>query len=146
MPASAPERILCDTSFVGLTEKGIPGHWPGEVVERLDRAILAISVITLAEVRAGHIYAGWGTKRVEVAENRLETFVQIPLDLEVVSRWAELQAANLKGAWNVGNNDLWIAATAVSRGLHLATCDGDHRRIKDGRLGLMHLPAKAGGS
>jgi predicted nucleic acid-binding protein len=53
------ERILCDTSFVGwsakrATDPGRFAHWPVPVVERVERAILAISVVTLAETRYGY--------------------------------------------------------------------------------------------
>lgn len=48
-PVRAPtaERLLCDTSFVGLSAKrsSNPGrfsHWPADAVERIERSILAI--------------------------------------------------------------------------------------------------------
>lgn len=55
----AAERLLCDTSFVGCSARrnrdpdGF-AHWPDSIVERIERAILAISVITLAEARFGY--------------------------------------------------------------------------------------------
>lgn len=63
--ASPPERLLCDTSFVGASAKRLARphcftHWPAEIVRRIDSAILAISVITLAEARYGYLEANWG--------------------------------------------------------------------------------------
>jgi hypothetical protein len=56
VPAPAPERLLCDTSFVAASAKRAAQperflHWSNEILARVDRAILAISVITLAEAR-----------------------------------------------------------------------------------------------
>ena len=63
--AATAERLLCDTSFVGFSARRASdperfSHWPAETVERIDRAILAISVITLAEARYGYLHARWG--------------------------------------------------------------------------------------
>lgn len=40
-------------------------HWDRAVVARRDAAILAVSVFSLAEIRAGRIYAGWGQPRAD---------------------------------------------------------------------------------
>jgi hypothetical protein len=75
--SSSPEITLCDTTFVGLQERAgtkpeTIAHWPSEILERLDRAILALSVISLAEVRAGRIHGGWSDARAQRQEDRLE--------------------------------------------------------------------------
>jgi len=46
--------------------------------------------------------------------------------------------------WNVSDNDLWIAAISLSRGLPLATCDGDQRRIVVPGLEVIFLAATHG--
>jgi predicted nucleic acid-binding protein len=55
--AAEPETIVCDTSFIGVHERagGVRPNWPQAVVDRLDAAVLAISVISLAEVRVGSV-------------------------------------------------------------------------------------------
>ena len=63
-----PEVILCDTTFVSLQEAsdGKPeaiAHWPRRVLTCIDGAIQAVSVFTLAEIRAGRIAANWGQRR-----------------------------------------------------------------------------------
>lgn len=141
-----PEVLLCDTSFVGLMERaaGRPdriAHWPDAIRERLDEAILAISVITRAEMKAGYAYAGWGERRIERSEDLLRAYSAIPLDEECLNTWAALKACGMPDGWNVGDNDLWIAATAVSRELPLVTCDTDFSRIAEPRLDLLYLPA-----
>lgn len=62
-PDYGPETILCDPSFVSVVQSAggnaqTINAWPAETRRRLDGALLAISVITLAELRDGHIHAG----------------------------------------------------------------------------------------
>jgi predicted nucleic acid-binding protein len=140
------ERLVCDTSFVGHSAKRSARperyvHWPAETLARIDAAILAISVITLAEARYGYLNAGWGPARIDREERRLAGFLQIPLDPTVVDEWARLRVLSRQNGWNVGDNDLWIAATASARRHALVTCDADQARIVDPGLEVLHLPA-----
>ena len=142
---SLPERLLCDTSFVAASAKRSArpdqsAHWPSETVGRVNAAILAISVITLAEARYGYLNAGWGAQRIEREEHRLAGFLQIPLDLTIVDEWARLKLLSRQNGWNLADNDLWIAATASARGHALVTCDSDQARIRDRHLEVLHLP------
>jgi len=141
------EVILCDTTFVSLQERAgqrpeTVAHWPRETVKRLDAAILALSVFSLAELRAGRIHAGWGERRSEQQEARLKAFLLVPIDEDILDRYALLHAWNLKGH-GINHNDLWIAASAISRGIPLVSCDMDHGEIaQDHQLDLLYLPAK----
>ena len=144
--ASAPERLVCDTSFVGASAKRLAqpdrfSDWPKQTLDRIDAAILAISVITLAEARYGYLNAAWGAVRVEREERRLASFLQIPLDLTIIDEWARLKVLSRQNGWNVADNDLWIAATASARAHALVTCDADQARIADPALEVLHLPA-----
>jgi predicted nucleic acid-binding protein len=128
-----PEVILCDTSFVGRQEAALArpetvAHWPPDVVARLERALLAISVITLAEIRAGRIYARWGQRRADAQEARLAAFLLVPLDEDVLAEYAVLHAWSLAGNPQK-HNDLWIAATAIARGIPLVSCDRHFEQI-----------------
>lgn len=125
--ASPPEVILCDTTFVSMQERasrdpGSVAHWLPEHVQRLDSAMLAVSIFTIAELRAGRIYANWGRTRSDAQEARLAAFVRVPLDDEVLGEYASLHAWSLRGH-PTPHNDLWIAATALARGLPLVSCD-----------------------
>jgi hypothetical protein len=91
--APGPEVILCDSSLVGIQERALTrsdatAHWPPTIVERLDSAVLAISVFSLAEIRAGRIYANWGQRRSDAQEARLAAFVKIPLDEDILAEYA----------------------------------------------------------
>jgi predicted nucleic acid-binding protein len=144
VPTSPPERLLCDTSFVGASAKRAAqpdrfAHWPAGIVHRIDGAILAISVITLAEARFGYLDANWGEARIGREEQRLAGFLRIPLDMPTVNEWARLKMLSKRNGWNVSDNDLWIAATASARGYALVTCDSDQARITDSNLEVLHL-------
>lgn len=129
MEGSAPETLLCDTSYLGVIRASerrpyLTAGWPVDVVERIRSAVLAISVITIAEERAGEVKNGWGEKSVREAAERRRSFLWIPLDVGIVERWAELDAqCKLHGARGCDDNDLWIVATGVERELVLVTCD-----------------------
>ena len=61
-----------------------------------------------------------------------------------VSRWASELRVETAGLAQTGDNDLWIAATAISRGLPLVSCDGDFMRIAvDHPLEHIYLPPRA---
>src|SRR4051794_4266748 len=118
-----PETILCDTSFVSIVQKkGISPDWPEEVRQRLDNAVLAINIVTLAELRAGHIEAEWGARRREEAESLIASYLLVPLDMRIVDECARLRAACKRGGIGVPDNDIWIAATANTRSWALASC------------------------
>ena len=146
--AQAPEVILCDTTFVSLQEiaerkPDAIAHWQSDVMSRIDVAILAISVFTIAEIRAGRIKANWGQRRADSQEARLAAYVTIPLDEDILNAYAALHA------WSAGgrptpHNDMWIAATAIARSLPLVSCDTHFVRIaEDHDLEHIYLPRHA---
>lgn len=134
------EYVLCDTSFVSLRLSASKhpervAHWPAAIVARLDRAILAISVMTRAEIRAGALHAKWDARRWARTERILGSYLMVGLDADVLERFALLWAARRSSGWEMPDFDLWIAATALSRGWPLASCDRDFRHI----FGLEHI-------
>lgn len=120
-PSSPPERGLLDTSVFIANESGRP----------LDVSALpdesAISVITIAELRAGVLAAA----DVDVRSRRLATLDALadikvlPVDVEVANMWAQLRVKLAEAGRRVNVNDLWIAATAAACGLPVVTQDND---------------------
>ena len=144
----APERLVCDTSFVGAVAKRAARperfmQWDEEMLDRIETAILAVSVITLAEARYGYLNAGWRQARIDREEQRLASFLQIPLDMTVIDEWARLKVLSRQNGWNMADNDLWIAATASAHGHPHVTCDADQARIEDDGLEVLFLPIAA---
>ena len=88
-------------------------------------AMLAVSVVTVAELRAGVLAAPDGMTRSQ----RLRTFEFVlgfdwlPVDGAVAEAWATLRVALRDAGQRMGVNDAWIAATAMAHGLPVVTQD-----------------------
>jgi predicted nucleic acid-binding protein len=148
--ASAPELLLCDTSFVAHVgaRRAQPQryrHWDEEDIERIEAAILAISVVSLAEARFGYLNANWGQSRIAAEERRLASFLQVPLDLPDLDEWARLKDLARRTGIAISDNDLWIAATASTRSHPLVTCDQDQKRLEPHlSVPVIYLPPSGG--
>jgi predicted nucleic acid-binding protein len=128
MEIAAPEVLLCDTSFIG--HYGLAGrqpsryeHWPASTLDRITAAHLGLTPITLGELRAGYVIDKWGAARIAESENRIASYVVVPLDEATLDEYAKLHAHCKTAGVGIGHNDLWIAAVAISRGIPLVTCD-----------------------
>lgn len=134
MVARVRETLICDSSFVwhAVRRTRAPeryAQWDPDLVLRLQSALLAISVVTIAESRFGYPTAGWGIRKTAEVERALQGFVHFPLDDREADTYARLGAAAKARGLAVGDNDLWIAATSCARRYPLVTCDRDHERI-----------------
>ena len=120
-------RALADTSLFVATEGGRPlrGPLPDE---------LAVSVVTLGELRAGVLVAADGPTRARrlATLRRAELLGPLLVDDLVAEAWAGLRAALRDAGRRMPVNDSWIAATALAHGVAVATQDGDY----DGVPGL----------
>ena len=115
-------RGIADTSVFIARESGRP----------LDEANLpdemAISVITVGELRAGVLAAG----DVETRDRRLATLSEalaldpLPVDQSVAEAWARLRVLLRDTQKRMPVNDSWIAATAMSLGVPVVTQDEDY--------------------
>jgi predicted nucleic acid-binding protein len=116
---------LADTSIFIASELGRPLR-----VDALpDR--LAVSVITVGELRAGVLAAA----DLETRDRRLATLAAVlgldpvPVDEAVARAWARLRVALRDVGRRMGVNDSWIAATAIALGVPLVTQDDNHDGI-----------------
>jgi predicted nucleic acid-binding protein len=118
-------RGLADTSVFIARESG----------RALDEAALpdalAISVITIAELRAGVLVASDSAVR----DRRLSTltaalaFDAVPVDQKVAESWAGLRVLLRDSGQRMPVNDSWIAATAMAMGVPVVTQDTDYVEI-----------------
>jgi predicted nucleic acid-binding protein len=130
------ETLICDTSFVGhfSRQRRQPAryvHWDEKVLGRVLDASLAMSVVTIGEMRAGYRLANWESSRIADAEQSLQRFYAIPVRRRYVGEWARLRTVARTTGIAISDNDLWVAATASRREEVLVTCDRDHLRIAD---------------
>lgn len=88
---------------------------------------LAVSIITIGELRAGVLVA----ETVEARERRLRTLTTalaldpLPVDDAVAAQWAKLRVLLRDTAQRMPVNDSWIAATAMAYGVPVVTQDDD---------------------
>ena len=124
-------RGLLDTSVFIANESGRPldvDQMPAEV---------AASVVTVAELQAGVLAASdTATRSRRLATlDALSDLEMISIDEDVARCWAQLRVHLAEQRRRVNVNDLWIAATALSRGLPIVTQDNDFDPL-DGVAGL----------
>ena len=124
---------LADTSLFIAREIGRPLR-----AEALpDR--LAISVITIGELRAGVLAA----PDVATRDRRLGTltaalaFDPIAIDEGVATAWARLRVELRDRRLRMPVNDSWIAATAIALGLAVVTQDDDYVELPG--LAVIHV-------
>jgi hypothetical protein len=127
------ERGLADTSVFIARETRRP-----VAIEALpDR--LAVSVVTIGELRAGVLAA---TDTV-IRDRRLDTLTAalslepIPIDVQVANAWARLRLALRDSDLRMPVNDSWIAATAMALDVPIVTQDDDFPKLAE--LGVIHV-------
>lgn len=112
---------LADTSVFIAHESGRPlraSALPDE---------LAVSVITVGELRAGVLAAA----DLATRDRRLATLTAVlaldpvPVDEDVAAAWALLRVALRDAGRRMAVNDSWIAATAIALQVPLVTQDED---------------------
>ena len=112
-------RAIADTSIFIANETGRPldiSALPDE---------LAVSVITIGELRAGVLAATDLTTR----DRRLRTLTAaleldpVPIDTSVAEHWAKLRVALRDSGLRMAVNDSWIAATALALDVPVLTQD-----------------------
>ena len=92
---------------------------------------LAVSVITIGELRAGVLAA----RDLETRDRRLATLTAAlavdpgPIDEDVAAAWARLRVTLRDLGLRMPVNDSWIAATALSLGVPVVTRDEDYVRV-----------------
>lgn len=114
-------RVLVDTSvLIGLeNDRFAKDAMPASTF---------VSVITVAELRLGVLTAASLEARARrLATLRLaESLEPLPVDDAVADAWAALVAWLHTNRRKIPVNDCWIAATAIARGMPVATQDGDY--------------------
>jgi tRNA(fMet)-specific endonuclease VapC len=113
--------VLIDTSvLVNAERRGLP----------LDRAFdeedRAISVITASELLHGVHRAGDArirTRRQAFVEHLISSIEPLPITTSVARAHAEIWAGLEQRGEAIGAHDMWIAATAVSHGMTIATAN-----------------------
>ncbi len=89
-----------------------------------------LSVVTVAEILAIARYNHWGDARLQQLYRLLENvYIIDTLDTEIVLAYTEFYVEAMSHGKGIGQNDLWLAATAKVYGLTILTADTDFRWI-----------------
>jgi predicted nucleic acid-binding protein len=107
----------------------------------------AICEVTIGELLAFALSYKWGEKRKSLLTQQIDKALVIPISHPGVhQRWAEMSSALQSVGRTIGQNDIWIAATASVAGMTLLTTDKDFLtvgrvaaldvRVLDGKTGL----------
>lgn len=115
------DLALADTSLLIAVEQERP--LSGRPPERV-----AVSVITIGELRLGVLAAQSGPRRAQRPEalSAAEVVDPLPVDAQVAHAWATLRLALRDSGRRLPINDSWIAATAIANGVPVASRDGDY--------------------
>ena len=114
-------RGLADTSIFIAREAERP------ILEDSLPKELAVSVITIGELRAG-VLAATDTPTRDRRLSTLEAALSlqpVPVDDSVASAWAKLRVILRDRGLSMPVNDSWIAATAMALGVAVITQDHD---------------------
>jgi len=90
----------------------------------------AICEVSVGELLAFASANHWGEKRKAMLMEHLKNSLVIPISHPGVhQRWADMQSRLQGAGLTIGQNDIWIAATASVTGLTVLSTDKDFRRL-----------------
>lgn len=120
--------MIVVTTFLIDLEREIVRRQPGPAMEflgRNDAQTMRISVITF-----GELAEGYGDPMAPGLEELIAPYGIIEISLSIGRRYASISRTLRSSGSRWGDNDLWIAATALEVGEPLVTRDLEHfRRI-----------------
>ncbi len=124
--------FLLDTSVVlhaTRANSAVPGAIDAQFGLSASRFRPAICEVTVAELLA--FSSNWGERRKALLKTQIEKTLIIPIAHPGVhQRWAEMSSALRSAGLTVGQNDIWIAATASVAGMTLLTTDRDFLTVQ----------------
>ena len=88
-----------------------------------------VSVVSHGEIRALSLRHDWGERKLDRMEFSLEFFNSYQIDERVIEQYAALDHRSIQLGRAIGDNDLWIAATAAVTGSTLLTTDRDFEHL-----------------
>jgi tRNA(fMet)-specific endonuclease VapC len=119
--------VLLDTNIVLQLARGNDYGRRIEATYRLQTRPFRplISIVTAGELLAFARRRGWGVTRVQTLNEIMGQFVVIDINRPVIERYADIHAFLVSSGKAVGDNDVWIAATASATSSLLITTDKD---------------------
>lgn len=129
---NGPLGFLLDTSVVLHATRGkspVPAAIDAQFGLSASHFRPAICEVTKAELLA--FSSGWGEKRRALLSAQIDKTLVIPISHHGIhQRWADMSSALRAAGLTVGQNDIWIAATASVAGMTLLTTDKDFLMVR----------------
>lgn len=138
--------MLLDTNvFVNL----VRGNDIGRHIERQyslskrpERPLL--SSVVRGEIKGLARYWGWGPRKLDELQKILDELVPVSAgEAPIVDAYAALYAQLTPAGIKLGENDLWIAATAQAANATLLTTDSDFERLPPGTVSVERVDPNA---
>jgi predicted nucleic acid-binding protein len=118
------DTAVADTSiFIALEQlRAMTGEPPQRI---------AVSVVTIGELRLGVLAASDGPTRARRLETllRAEAIDPLPIDASVAHAWASLRLALRDNGLRMPLSDSWIAATAIANLMPVVAQDSDYDAV-----------------
>jgi tRNA(fMet)-specific endonuclease VapC len=134
---SAVVRYLLDTNILlAYARGGDLGQWVEATYQlRVSPTMPLVSIVTVGEIWALADKLNWGDPRKRMVADLLQLLVAIPLETTgVIEAYARIDAHNQRIGRPMGQNDMWIAATAHATQATLLTTDSDFDHLNPGFL------------
>ncbi|TGO02849.1 hypothetical protein PN36_18095 [Candidatus Thiomargarita nelsonii] len=107
-----------------------------------------ISYVTVGEIYALSLKFDWGKQKIATMNELLDAMVIIEIsEPDVVDNYARINYFSekiMKPARPMGQNDIWIAATAASLGALLMTTDDDFKHLHPKYIKIIAIDANTG--
>jgi predicted nucleic acid-binding protein len=113
-------RLVIDTDVASFIFKWHPEFAP-RYIAIVRGFALAVSFMTLGEMRQGALDANWGPRKCEVLETYLADFEVLHSDNLLCSTWAAVRNESTRKGRPISSADAWIAATAMVLSVPLVT-------------------------
>jgi predicted nucleic acid-binding protein len=118
--------LVLDTDIASLSHKR---RLTPTMRTRLATSLVCVTFVTVGELTRWEELYDWGPRRRSELAGWLRGVVKLPYDERTAYAWGRLSAAARKRGRPIADNDTWIAASCLARGLPLAT--GNVRHFTD---------------
>lgn len=115
--------LILDTDIASLSHKR---RLSPAMRVRLATSLVCVTFVTIGELTKWEELHDWGPRRRVELASWLGGVVTLPYDPRTAYVWGRISAAARKRGRPIADNDTWIAASCIARGLPLATRNVKH--------------------
>jgi toxin FitB len=115
--------LVLDTDIASLSHKS---RLTPAMRARLATSVVCVTFVTVGELTRWEELYAWGPRRRAELASWINSAVTLPYDKQTAHIWGRISAAARKRGRPIADNDTWIAASCLSRGLPLATRNVKH--------------------